>query len=89
MPSSNDEFSGAGEFLRERGASPPKNAQSPVHSRPGPAKQNARTSESSAALSAGKSGSYEDRRNSAACFANPNRTESWHADFVGVMGVEG
>jgi hypothetical protein len=32
---------------------------------------------------------YEDRRNSAACFKNPNKTEDWHADFTGVMVVEG
>jgi hypothetical protein len=35
------------------------------------------------------SGPYEERRNSAACFANPNRTEPWHADFVGIAVVEG
>jgi hypothetical protein len=38
--------------------------------------------------SEGQAGPYEDRRNSAACFANPKKTEPWHADFVGVVVME-
>jgi len=32
---------------------------------------------------------WEDRRNAAACFKNPKKTEPWQADFTGVMVVEG
>jgi hypothetical protein len=28
---------------------------------------------------------YEDRRNAAACFRNPNKVEEWHADFTGLL----
>jgi hypothetical protein len=31
---------------------------------------------------------WEDRRNAAACFKNQNKTEDWHADFLGVMVTE-
>jgi hypothetical protein len=34
-------------------------------------------------------GPYEDRRNSAACFKNEDKTEPWHADFKGVVTLEG
>jgi len=30
----------------------------------------------------------EQRRNSAACFKNPNKREEWHADFIGVLVAE-
>jgi hypothetical protein len=32
---------------------------------------------------------YETRRNAAACFKNPRKTEEWMPDFVGVAVVEG
>jgi hypothetical protein len=32
---------------------------------------------------------YEDRRNAAACFKNPRKSEDWMPDFVGVAVVEG
>ena len=32
---------------------------------------------------------YETRRNASACFRNEKKTEPWHADFTGVMVVEG
>jgi hypothetical protein len=38
--------------------------------------------------SEGQAGTKEDRRNSAACFANPNKSEPWMADFVGVLVTE-
>lgn len=31
---------------------------------------------------------WEDRRNAAACFKNKNKTEKWHADFLGLMVTE-
>jgi hypothetical protein len=37
---------------------------------------------------AGNNKDYEDRRNAAACFANPNKTENWHADFTGLLVTE-
>jgi len=32
---------------------------------------------------------FEDRRNAAACFRNPRKTEDWMPNFVGVAVVEG
>jgi hypothetical protein len=46
-----------------------------------------RSQPQSAATGNGKD--YEDRRNAAACFRNQRKTEDWHADFLGVMVVEG
>jgi hypothetical protein len=31
---------------------------------------------------------WEDKRNAAACFKNENKTEDWHADFLGLMVTE-
>jgi hypothetical protein len=39
--------------------------------------------------SSGEVKDYEDRRNAAACFRNPNKAEDWHADFTGLAVVEG
>jgi hypothetical protein len=36
----------------------------------------------------GKNG-YEDRRNAAACFENPNKHEDWQPDYVGVTVADG
>jgi hypothetical protein len=32
---------------------------------------------------------FEDRRNAAACFKNPNRNADWQPEFVGVTVAEG
>ena len=34
-------------------------------------------------------GNYENRRNAAACFPNPNRLEDWHAHYTGCLVSEG
>lgn len=30
-----------------------------------------------------------NKRNAAACFKNPNKTEDWHCDFTGALVAEG
>jgi hypothetical protein len=95
---SSDQFAGAASFLRAPGASPPpQNAagrstgeKSGRHNvQPGGLKQSNAALGYATSPDADKRGAYEERRNSAACFANRNRTESWHADFVGVTVTEG
>jgi hypothetical protein len=69
----------------------PGNEKPPNENAPslGPgARQNVSSLSNSQTSSSFKSDDDEERRNSALCFQNTDKTEMWHADFCGVLVAE-